>query len=111
MKNYIQPGENLTLTAPYAVTPGDGLLVGSIFGVASDTAASGAEVIAVVTGVFTLAKTTGAAWTVGQVLYWDDTGKKVTHTASTNKLIGVAVKAAASGDTTGTLRLNGAFIA
>ena len=26
MKNYVQPGSTLTLTAPYAVTSGDGLL-------------------------------------------------------------------------------------
>ena len=29
MKNYVQPGNTITLTAPYAVTSGDGLLVGS----------------------------------------------------------------------------------
>ena len=41
MKNYVQPGNTITLTAPYAVASGDGLLVGSIFGVASGTAALG----------------------------------------------------------------------
>ena len=35
MKNYVQPGNTITLTAPYAVVSGDGLLVGSIFGVAA----------------------------------------------------------------------------
>ena len=30
MKNYVQPGNTITLTAPYAVASGDGLLVGSI---------------------------------------------------------------------------------
>ena len=34
-----QPGSTITLTAPYAVTFGEGLLVGSIFGVAAGTAA------------------------------------------------------------------------
>jgi len=38
MKNYVQPGNTITLTAPYAVASGDGLLVGAIFGVASGTA-------------------------------------------------------------------------
>ena len=31
MKTYVQPGNTITLTAPYAVVSGDGLLVGSIF--------------------------------------------------------------------------------
>ncbi len=39
MKNYVQPGNAITLTAPYAVASGDGLLVGSIFGVAAGAAA------------------------------------------------------------------------
>ena len=30
MKTYVQPGNTITLTAPYAVASGDGLLVGSI---------------------------------------------------------------------------------
>ena len=34
MKNYIQPGKTISLAAPYAVTSGDGLLVGAIFGIA-----------------------------------------------------------------------------
>ena len=33
MKNYVQPGNTITLTAPYAIASGDGLLVGSIFGI------------------------------------------------------------------------------
>ena len=41
MKNYVQPGNTITLTAPYAVTSGDGLLVGAIFGVAAGTAILG----------------------------------------------------------------------
>ena len=35
MKNYVQPGNTITLTAPYTVASGDGLLVGSIFGIAA----------------------------------------------------------------------------
>ena len=38
MKNFIQKGNNITLTAPYNVTSGDGLLVGSAFGVATGDA-------------------------------------------------------------------------
>lgn len=35
MKNFVMEGKTLTLTAPYALTSGQGLLVGSLFGVAS----------------------------------------------------------------------------
>ena len=41
MKNYVQPGNTIPLTAPYDVASGDGLLVGSIFGVAAGNAVNG----------------------------------------------------------------------
>ncbi|EEX12485.1 conserved hypothetical protein [Citreicella sp. SE45] len=111
MKNYVQPGGTLTLTAPYAVTSGDGLLVGSIFGVAAGDAASGATVEAALTGVFDLTKIGSQAWTVGAKVYWDDTNKRCTTVATDNTLIGVAVEAVAggAGDTIGRVRLNGTF--
>lgn len=109
MKNYIQAGDVLTVPAPAAVLSGAGVLVGSLFGVACANAASGADVELQTTGVFEMPKATGAAWTIGQRLYWDDTAKNMTGTASTNKLVGIAVLAAASGDTVGIVRLSGAF--
>ena len=110
MKNFLMEGKTLTLTAPYALTSGQGLLVGSLFGVASADAAISTEVEALTDGVFTLTKATGAAWTVGALIYWDNAARNCTTTVATNKLIGVAQAAAASGDTTGNVRLNGAFI-
>lgn len=107
MRNYVQRGENLTLTAPYAVASGGGFLVGSIFAVASAAAANGATVVGVTEGVFDLDKATGEAWTVGQKIYWDNTAKKTTTTSTSNTLIGVATKAAATGATTGNVKLTG----
>jgi predicted RecA/RadA family phage recombinase len=111
MKTYIQPGHALTLLAPYDVLSGDGLLVGSIFGVASHDAVSGAEVEAQLTGILDLAKTASQAWTAGVKVYWDNTAKRVTNVASGNTLVGVAVLAVGSGaeETIGRVRLNGSF--
>jgi predicted RecA/RadA family phage recombinase len=111
MKNYIQPGHALTLVAPYDVVSGDGLLVGSIFGVASHDALSGAEVEAQLTGVLDLAKVASQAWTAGAKVYWDNTAKRATTVASGNTLIGVAVLAVGSGaeEVIGRTRLNASF--
>ncbi len=111
MKNYVQPGNTITLTAPYDVASGDGLLVGSIFGVAAGDAESGATVEAALTGVFDLTKVGSQAWAVGDKVYWDDTNKRCTTVATDNTLIGVAVEAVAggAGDTVGRVRLNGSF--
>lgn len=111
MKNFVQPGNTITLTAPYAVASGDGLLVGSIFGVAAGDAASGDPVEAALVGVFDLTKIGSEAWAVGAKVYWDDVNKRCTTVATGNTLIGVAVEAVAggAGDTIGRVRLNAAF--
>ena len=109
MKNYVSDGENVTVTAPAALNSGDGVLVGSLFGVASCDAASGAAVAIVVEGVFNLPKVGSQAWTAGAKVYWDAANKRCTTVATGNTLIGVASAAVANGanDTTGTVRLNG----
>ena len=111
MKNFVQPGNTITLTAPYAVASGDGQLVGSIFGIASGTAAVGEPVETALTGVFDITKIGSQAWTAGTKVYWDDTNKRTTNVATSNTLIGVATEAVAggAGDTIGRVRLNGAF--
>jgi predicted RecA/RadA family phage recombinase len=109
MKNKVQEGDILTLAAPYAVASGAGALIGSIFGVAQTTLANGAVGAFHTDGVFTLAKTSAQAWTVGAKIYWDDTAKVCTTTLTSNTLIGVAVAAAVNPSSTGVVRLNGSF--
>lgn len=111
MKNYVQPGNIITLTAPYAVASGDGLLVGAIFGVASGTVALGEAVETAVEGVYDLKKVASQAWAAGDKIYWDNTAKNTTKTLTSNTLIGVATEAVAGGatDLIGRVRLNGAF--
>lgn len=111
MKNYVQPGNTITLAAPYAVASGDGLLVGAIFGVATGSAASAENVEAALVGVFDLAKAPNQAWSAGAKIYWDNTNRRCTTTASGNTLIGVATEAVPGGaeDIIGRVRLNGSF--
>lgn len=40
MRNYIQPGDNLTLNAPAAVISGQGVQIGDLFGVANGDAST-----------------------------------------------------------------------
>jgi len=96
MKNYVQPGNTITLAAPYAVASGDGLLVGAIFGVASGAAALGEPVEAALVGVFDLTKVGSQAWAAGAKVYWDNTNKRCTTVATDNTLIGVATEAVAT---------------
>ena len=111
MKNYVQPGKTITLTAPYAVAAGDGLLVGAIFGVATAAAGNGEAVEAVLVGVFDLKKTASQAWAVGDKIYWDNPAKEATKTLPGKTLIGAALEAVGNGatETIGRVRLNGSY--
>lgn len=51
-------------------------------------------------------KATGEAWTALGRIYWDDTAKKFTTTATANTFAGYIVSDAASADTEGEIHLN-----
>lgn len=107
MKNRISSGDTMTFTAPGGgVISGTPVLIGSLLVVPVTTAAATVQFAGAITGVFTLAKTAGAAWTEGQVLYWDSAASSfATAPSATARRAGVAAAAALSGDTTGAVRL------
>ena len=111
MKNWVQPGDALTLDAPYDRVSGQGFQVGAIFAVAATNADEGETVEGWVVGVYRLAKATGQEWAVGAIAYWDDSARNVTTTDNGNLPIGVVTEAAATADETGVVRLDGALAA
>lgn len=110
MKNYVQPGDVLTLIAPSGgVVSGTPYLIGTIFAIAAYSAAAGAEFEGKVCGVFDVPKVSAQAWTQGATIYWDDTAKLFTTVSTSNTKVGVATLAAANPSSTGRVRLNGSF--
>lgn len=110
MKNHVSPGSSIALPAPYDVLSGGGMLIGSLFAVACNPAANGQSVTAYLDGIFDLKKIAAQGWSVGALIYWDNTNKECTTVSSGNKLIGVAVAVAANPSPVGRVRLNGSFI-
>ena len=107
MKNQVQDGDVITVTAPYAVTSGQGCQVGAaLFGIASGDAASGATLELQLEGVYDVTALSTDTAAVGDLLYWDNTNKRLTTTASGNTLAGFAVAAAGSGVTTVNIKIN-----
>jgi predicted RecA/RadA family phage recombinase len=99
MKNYIQPGQILSLTAPAGgVSSDDGVQLGQIFGVAVKDAAAGEPMELAVEGVFELPCKTTDDVSVGDLLYWDDSESELTTTATANLLVGAAVDASGTSD-------------
>lgn len=107
MKNYIQPGENVTVTAPSDVASGEGVKVGSLFGIASVKVLAGQEVALTRRGVFSVAKVSAQAWAIGAKIYWDDGAKLFTTTVASNALVGCAHAVAANPSAEGEVLLTG----
>jgi predicted RecA/RadA family phage recombinase len=102
MRNFIQPGDSLAVAVPYAggVTSGQGVLVGALFGVAAVDAAQNAVIEAATQGVFDLTKEPALAISAGARVFWDNTNRRVTTTATGNFCIGLATQAALAADAT-----------
>ncbi len=109
MKNYIQPGKTVTLTAPSGgVVAGNPYKIGQLFGVAQNTAAQGEDFEMDLEGVFEIVKKTADTPGQGALLYWDPSpGELTTSTTTGNMLVGSAVVAAGNTATTVICRLNG----
>lgn len=109
MKNFIQPGKVVTVTAPRDVLSGEVVVVGLLAGVAQHDALTGADVEIATEGVYTLAKTSAQAWaTVGLAIYViPSTGVVTTATTTGNVLIGTNLATAVNPSGTGVVRLNG----
>jgi predicted RecA/RadA family phage recombinase len=106
MKNYIQEGETMNYTAGAAITAGQMVLVTGVVGIAVSDCASGAVGVMATMGVFEVAKEGTDAPAQGQIMYYNATNGTATVTASSNKVIGYAWAAAASGDSTVQVRLS-----
>ena len=104
MKNYVQKGDAVDLTAPAGgLASGQGYLFGDLFGVATKAAAAGERLAVSLEGVFSLPKETGTALTEGQKIYWD--GTQITATATDNTFVGHVIDAAAADATSVNVRL------
>lgn len=102
MKNFIQPGETITIPAPAALKSGAGVRVNALFGVAATDAAKDEMVAISVKGVFALPKS-NAVLPLGAPVEWSGTAVVPVNSGIP---VGVVVEAAAAGDATAKVLLN-----
>ena len=106
--NFVQEGDVLAYTnAGSAISSGDLVPLSNHAGIALVDIAGSATGSVALEGVYTVEKTTGATWSVGQALYVDSVTGKATTVSTGNVPAGFAFAAAAEGDTTGDLLLGG----
>lgn len=104
MKNFIEDGNTINVTATKVIKSGDMVALTGKVVIAITDAAIGDTIACKTNGVFEVSKNTGAA-TQGQALYYDATSSKITTTEGSNVLVGYAHEAAASGDATVKVRI------
>ena len=108
MKNFIQNGDVITVTAPAGgVTSGQSLLVGSLFGVVAYDALAGEPTEIATTGVFDLNKDAATVIGQGDRVAWDDTAREIALPGVGLYPVGIATLAAGDSATTVTVRLDG----
>jgi len=103
MKNQVQPGDYIEITAGATIASGDLVQFGSLHGVAVTDIANGANGILCRKGVFTLPKLTAAsadACTAGGPVYFSSGSVSGSDSSGTRKLVGYAMAAAAQAATT-----------
>jgi predicted RecA/RadA family phage recombinase len=103
MRNYVQPGETITLITPAGIRSGDVVQVGALIGVAAYDAPEGAEVEVSLVGVYDLPKG-NAALEQGALAFWDAGSKTV---AGSGVLLGAVILPAGADAATCRVRLNG----
>ncbi|WP_316178094.1 MULTISPECIES: DUF2190 family protein [unclassified Bradyrhizobium] len=105
MQTYLHRGDNLDIISPAGgTTRGLPLLIGDLFGVAMNDSNAGDTVTIVREGVFSdQPKAAGAAWALGDALYWDAAAMNFTKTAANNTRVGIAGDGAQPGEVTGTV--------
>ena len=107
MRNFVQNGDILSVPAPYSTLSGQGVLVGTLFGVAATDAANGAPVEIKRQGVFDIAALATDVGAQGGKIYWDAAARRLTVTAAGNILVGALAEAKLNGDTTAHVALDG----
>ena len=108
MKNFIQEGENITITAGADITSGQLVQFGNLHGVAVAAIANGATGTISLEGIYTLPKLTAAAGdacTAGGPVYFSAGSVSGTDSSGTRKLVGHSMAAANQAATTVDVRL------
>lgn len=107
MKNYIQDGDSLTLTAPSGGVVSGGLyIIKALAVVAAGDAKEGESFVGKRMGVFELPKSNSAP-NQGAAAYWSAANSNTTTVATDNTKIGVFAAPAIAGEATAQVLLTG----
>ena len=94
MKNFIQPGKSVDVALPADKVSGDGVMIGSLFGVLVSSGLSGETKAIEVEGVFEMPKLTANVMAVGAKVNWNNVNFEFQLATSTLDNAATVVEAA-----------------
>lgn len=103
---FVQSGQSIDYTPAGAVAAGEVIEQVNLIGIAVRALAANEAGTLQVNGIFDFLKTASLVVNLGDLIYWDDTTNFANKTSASNMLIGKAVKASASAETTVRVRLD-----
>lgn len=101
---FVSEGQSIDHTS--ALDAGEVVVTGSLCYIAHRDNESGVTGAAAISGIFDIVKLAGQTFSVGSIVYWNESGRCATSTSSGNTRMGLAVLAAASGDATVRVAIN-----
>jgi predicted RecA/RadA family phage recombinase len=102
--DFVKDGEAFNYTPAGDIAAGEVVVAGRLVGIARQPISAGKSGSLTVTGIFDFDKG-GTTFSIGDAVYWDDTGNVATPTVGSNKLLGAAVLVAGAGDVKVRVRL------
>jgi predicted RecA/RadA family phage recombinase len=107
MKNYVQKGDVINITAGADLTSGTAVVFGNSIAIPQCDIADGATGAALIEGVVTLPIASAKTYSAGALVDWDVSANQIDTSAATGDLtgFGIALAASASGDTSLAVKL------
>ncbi len=104
---YIQKGDVIDYyNAGSALSAGDVVVIGNHIGVCATDIGATETGAMYISGVFKMAAVTGASFAIGDVLYWDNSAKNLTKTASSHKVAGMCASVKETAGAVALVKLN-----
>ena len=103
---FYQDGKRIDIVQSGDIDSGDIVVIGELIGVQTNQIKKDEKGSVAVSGVFQVVKKSADTFTAGQKVYWDNTLKQATSTASGNTLMGITVDQAGSSDSNVLVKIN-----
>jgi predicted RecA/RadA family phage recombinase len=102
MKNFVQPGNVVSISAPKAMASGEGILIGKLFGISTKATTAAGVIEMLIEGVVSMKKAAGlGAFNEGDAVTFDSVSQTIVASGTAGAhVVGLCVEASSPDDPT-----------